>query len=236
MTELPEYAKASIGVISMVGQEQAILIDSILQRQLPTDVYSKHNLLCGNASQFQGDERDVIILSMVDACNAPPLSIRQSEDFKKSYNVAASRARNQLWVVHSLNPETDLKSGDLRLRLIRHAENPKALRQAIENSQKKADPKSVVFEPMVIKDLMLAGYRVTPQFEVGAYTIDMIVEGTNKRIAVECDGDRYHPPDQIGWGTTICDWAFLVKKTNDDTIQIFAIRFVFICLEFLKKL
>lgn len=197
MTELPEYAKASIGVISMVGQEQAILIDSILQRELPTDVYSKHNLLCGNASQFQGDERDVIIISMVDACDDPPLSIRQTEDFKKAFNVAASRARNQLWVVHSLNPSTDLKPGDLRLRLIQHAENPKALRQAIEATQKKADPKSVVFEPMVIKDLMHAGFRVIPQFQVGAYTIDMVVEGTNKRIAVECDGDRYHPPEKL---------------------------------------
>lgn len=197
MTEMPEYANASIGVISMVGQEQAILIDSILQRQLPTDIYSKHNILCGNASQFQGDERDVILISMVDACDNPPLSIRQAEDFKKAYNVAASRARNQLWVVHSLNPNTDLKPGDLRLRLIQHAENPKALRQAIEATQKKADPKSVVFEPMVIKDLMMAGFRVTPQFQVGAYTIDMVVEGSKKRIAVECDGDRYHPPEKL---------------------------------------
>ncbi|MCB9073038.1 MAG: AAA family ATPase [Bdellovibrionaceae bacterium] len=197
MTKLPEYSNASIGVISMVGQEQAILIDSILQRELPTETYSRHKLLCGNASQFQGDERDVIIISMVDTCEAPPLPIRQTEDFKKSFNVAVSRARNQLWVVHSLNPATDLKPGDLRLRLIQHAENPKALTQAIEATQKKADPKSVVFEPMVIKDLMQVGFRVTPQFQVGAYTIDMVVEGSGKRIAVECDGDRYHPPEKL---------------------------------------
>lgn len=197
MTENPAYADASIGIISMVGQEQALVIDSILQRKLSPDVYAKHRILCGNASQFQGDERKIIIISMVDTCDAPPLSIRQADDYKKAFNVAASRAQNQLWVVHSLNPSTDLKVGDLRLRLIQHAENPRALRQAIEATQKKADPKSVVFEPMVIKDLMQAGFRVTPQFSVGAYTIDMIVEGKNKKIALECDGDRYHPPEKL---------------------------------------
>lgn len=197
MIETPEYERSSIGVISMVGQEQAIAIESLLQRRIPTSEYSKFNILCGNASQFQGDERDIIIISMVDSCDNPPLSIRQSEDFKKIFNVAASRARNQLWVVHSLNPSTDLKPGDLRLRLIKHAENPNELKQLIAKTQKKADPKSVVFEPMVIKDLIQNGYRVTPQFEVGAYTIDMVVEGAQKRVAIECDGDRYHPPEKL---------------------------------------
>ncbi len=34
--------------------------------------------------------------------------------------------KDQMWVVHSINPETDLKPDDLRLRLIKHAENPQA--------------------------------------------------------------------------------------------------------------
>lgn len=197
MTEMSEYTKASIGAISMLGQDQAILIDTILQKHLSANTISRHKLLSGNSSQFQGDERDVIVISMVDACEAPPLSIRQTEDFKKAFNVAASRARNQMWVVHSLNPNTDLKPGDLRLRLIQHAENPAALADQIEATQKKADSKSVVFEPMVIKDLMNEGFRVVPQFDVGAYTIDMIVEGESKRIAIECDGDRYHPQEKL---------------------------------------
>lgn len=197
MSDMKEYADASIGVISMVGTEQAILIDSILQRKLPTDKYSKHSILCGNASQFQGDERKVIFISMVDTCDDPPLSIRQDDSFKKTFNVAASRAQDQLWVVHSLNPSTDLKPNDLRLRLIKHAENPQELENQIRNTQNKADPKSEVFEPMVIRDLMQAGFRVTPQWKVGAYTIDMIVEGLTKRIAIECDGDRFHPIEKL---------------------------------------
>ncbi len=197
MTQMPEYSNSSIGVIGLLGTEQPLLIDSILQRRIPMSAYSKHSILCGIPPQFQGDERDVILLSMVDTCQAPPLSMRQDDKFKKRFNVAASRARNQLWVVHSLNPTTDLKPGDLRLRLIHHAENPGALKAAITATQMRADPRSQVFEQGVIADLMNAGFRITPQFSVGAYVIDIVVEGARRRIAVECDGDRYHPPERL---------------------------------------
>ena len=194
MTESKEYGDKSVGVISLLGQEQAIFIDSILQRHLRPETYQGHSILCGNASQFQGDERNIIILSMVDTCDDPPLRIRQTEDFKKSFNVAASRAKDQLWVVHSLNPSTDLKPGDLRLRLIQHAEDPNSIVKAFERASFHAESP---FERLVMADLINAGYRLTPQWEVGAYRIDIVVEGTKKRIAVECDGDRYHPPEKL---------------------------------------
>jgi hypothetical protein len=33
---------------------------------------------------------------------------------------------------------------------------------------------------------------------VGHYRIDLVVEGGGKRLAIECDGDRWHPPDKLG--------------------------------------
>ena len=37
------------------------------------------------------------------------------------------------------------------------------------------------------------GYKVIPQVNVNAYRIDLVVEGDNDtRLAIECDGDRYH--------------------------------------------
>lgn len=37
-----------------------------------------------------------------------------------------------------------------------------------------------------------------PQYTVGHYRIDLVVEGCDaQRIAVECDGDRYHPVEKI---------------------------------------
>ncbi len=39
---------------------------------------------------------------------------------------------------------------------------------------------------------MDAGYRVKPQYAVGAYRIDIVVEGESSRVAVECDGAAFH--------------------------------------------
>jgi very-short-patch-repair endonuclease len=46
-------------------------------------------------------------------------------------------------------------------------------------------------------ELAQRGYWVTPQVRVGQYRIDMVVEGHNDaRLAVECDGDKYHGADK----------------------------------------
>jgi very-short-patch-repair endonuclease len=200
----PAYAKnrfgrpTSFGVISLLGVDQALLIEEHLRRRLSPDVFDKHRLLCGNAAQFQGDERDVIFLSMVDdPPNDGQLALRDAGPkniFKKQYNVAVSRARDQLWVVYSLDPNTHLKSGDLRRRLIEHAWDPQALLRTIEvQGAQTASP----FEKLVLKRLVDAGYRVHPQWPVGSRRIDLVVEGKTRRLAVECDGQRWHTPEQL---------------------------------------
>jgi very-short-patch-repair endonuclease len=200
----PAYAKnrfgrpTTFGVISLLGSEQALLIEEHLRLRLPPDVFVKHRLLCGNAAHFQGDERDIIFLSMVDD---PPhdgqLTLREAGPkniFKKRYNVAASRARDQLWVVYSMDPGAHLKSGDLRRRLIEHAIDPQALHRTIEANGAKTDSP---FEKLVLKRLVDAGYRVHPQWPVGSRRIDLVVEGKTRRLAVECDGERWHTPEQL---------------------------------------
>jgi very-short-patch-repair endonuclease len=186
----------SFGVISLLGNEQALLIEQLLRQRLPPEVFARHRLLCGNAAQFQGDERDVIFLSIVDS---PPdegvLRKREAgphELYKKRYNVAASRARNQLWVVHSLDPEAHLQPGDLRRRLIEHARNPQSLSLALQKQQTDSP-----FEQLVLQRLVAAGYRVRTQYPVGAYRIDLVVEGQKRRLAVECDGERWHTHDEL---------------------------------------
>jgi len=199
MTEQPEYRNASFGVISMAKEEQAFYIDTLLRRYLTETEYARREILCGNAAHFQGDERDVIFLSMVDTPEGNgPLSLR-SEDgndymYKKRFNVAASRARDQMWVIHSLDPHTNLKDGDIRKRLILHAENPKAFAIMLSEQEQRVESE---FEKLVLRRLMQAGYRVVPQWPVGAYRIDLVVEGGGKRLAVECDGDRWHPIEKL---------------------------------------
>jgi len=96
--------------------------------------------------------------------------------------------------VHSLDPNRDLKDGDLRLRLIRHAQNPYAMDNAINYLKQQAESE---FEVQVSKRLRQAGFKVIPQWKVGAFRIDMVVEGAGKRLAVECDGEKYHGNDKL---------------------------------------
>jgi very-short-patch-repair endonuclease len=198
--EQPEYQfnefqdRCSFGVVSLVGEDQALEIDQLLHMHLRPEVYDRHRILCGTPAQFQGDERDVMFLSMVDTPTGGPLSFRDQQMFKQRYNVAASRARDQMWVIHSLNVQTDLKTGDLRRRLIEHAQDPSALLRILEDKERRTESP---FERDVLRRLVREGYRVTPQWKVGARRIDLVVEGNGKRLAVECDGDRCHPHEKL---------------------------------------
>jgi very-short-patch-repair endonuclease len=188
----------TFGVISLLGENQALLIESKLRQRLQPDQFDRHRILCGNAAHFQGDERDVVFLSIVDG---PPDdgTLRLLEGarnmFKKRYNVAASRARNQLWVVHSLDPSAHLKAGDVRRRLIEHARDPDAALRAIAEQGNRVES---VFERQVLERLLSAAYRVIPAWPVGAsFRIDLVVEGTRRRLAVECDGERWHTHEEL---------------------------------------
>jgi very-short-patch-repair endonuclease len=200
-TEQEEYRlnefgePVTLGVVSLVGEEQALEIEEQLRNRLAPKEFDRRRILCGTAAQFQGDERDVVFLSVVDTPEAGPLPLREQQMFKQRFNVAASRARDQMWVVHSISPQTDLKRGDLRRRLIDHSLDPSALMRLLEEKGKRVESE---FERLVMRCLITAGYRVTPQWKVGSFRIDLVVEGDNKRLAIECDGDRYHPIEKLG--------------------------------------
>ncbi|HLW03302.1 MAG TPA: AAA domain-containing protein [Ktedonobacterales bacterium] len=193
-TEQPEYEGATFGVISMVGEEQAVRIETLLQRYLSPAEYTRRRIQCGNAAQFQGDERDVIFLSMVDApSGVGPLPLRldgPGKLFKKRFNVATSRARDQLWVVHSLDPDVDLKPNDIRRRLIQFASSQGNHQRVADQSEYSEQSE---LEQRVMQMLTQAGYRVKSRWPVGSNHIDLVVEGAGKRLAIECDGDRWYP-------------------------------------------
>jgi very-short-patch-repair endonuclease len=78
--------------------------------------------------------------------------------------------------------------------LIEHAENPGAL---IKEQQAKEKRTESEFERLVLKRLLAAGFCVRPQWIVGHYRIDLVVESSSGRLAVECDGDRFHPIEKV---------------------------------------
>ena len=194
----PKYTGKSIGIISMLGDAQAFLIQSMLHKEIPSVEIEKRRIQAGISGEFQGDERDIMFLSMVDSpLSEGPLRTTGEGAFeliKKRYNVAASRARDQMWVVHSFDPDLHLKVNDIRLKLLQHVRDPFAsMREYNQEVGKTESP----FEREVLKRLTDAGFQVKSQWQAGYYRIDMVVEGEGKRLAIECDGDRYHPMEKL---------------------------------------
>lgn len=191
----PEYAGKTFGVISLLGDEQARVIQRLIEENMDHKDLIERNVLCGNASQFQGDERDVIFLSVVDSVtteNPSPIRLQgfgPDDAIRKRYNVAASRARDQLWVVDSLDSSVDLKPGDIRKTLIDYSLHPDAFELRHTEIEAKADSP---FEVSVASALVSRGYQIVQQWKVGAYRLDLVAVCGKKTVAIECDGERYH--------------------------------------------
>jgi very-short-patch-repair endonuclease len=195
----PAYAEKTFGVIALQGTGQARLIeDLILASTDPADM-ERHEIRVGTPPEFQGDERDVMLLSMVVV--EPRRALTRAEE-QRRFNVAASRARDQMWLFTSV-PRGQLSRDDLRFSLLSYMENPPSfLGESPSADEVSAEERQPPFESLFEQRVFLAirrrGYHVIPQFKVSGRRIDLVVSGTSGRLAVECDGRVAHStPDQV---------------------------------------
>jgi very-short-patch-repair endonuclease len=193
LAEDSAFAGRSIGVISLIGDAQAKLIYTRLVRELGAEVMERHRIMCGSSATFQGQERDIMFLSMV-ACPATART-QTSRIFEQRFNVALSRARDRMVLVRSV-ATSHLKPGDLKLAAIEHFRNPMGEGHI-------APPDDIIelcesgFERAFGKRLIDLGYRIRPQVRVAGKRIDFVIDGNNdRRLAIELDGDKYHGPDR----------------------------------------
>ncbi len=194
LTQDPDFDGRSIGVISLIGDKQAKFIYNTLLRDLGAEVLERHRLMCGNASAFQGQERDIVFLTMV-ACPKTAMAQR-ARMYEQRYNVALSRARDRLVLVRSVST-SDLNPGDLKLATIEHFRNPMDDSSRVAMRADVLDACDSEFEREVGRRLLALGYRLRAQVPVGGFRIDFVVEGADdRRLAVECDGDSWHGPDR----------------------------------------
>jgi very-short-patch-repair endonuclease len=191
----PRYRNKTMGVISLQGEAQAKLIERKLLETVEPEEIEARRLICGDSYAFQGDERDVIFLSMVAAPGETRISALSGDTFRQRFNVGVSRAKDQLWLFHTVRIE-ELGEACMRRRLLQYM---------LEPSRQTTDEESQVFESeferAVYQRLSDRGYHVRTQVCVGdkgshRYRIDLVVEGMRGRLAVECDGDRWHGPDR----------------------------------------
>ena len=192
--EDPRYAGRTMGVISLQGEAQAKLIERLLLQAIEPEVIAGRRLICGDAYAFQGDERSVVFLSMV-AAPGTRIGALANDAARQRFNVAVSRAQDQLWLFHSA--ELDVLSRTcMRHTLLTYMHDPK--RQETDENEQSFDSQ---FERAVYQQLTARGFHVRTNVSVGdptnhRYRIDLVVEGMQGRLAVECDGDKWHGPDR----------------------------------------
>jgi very-short-patch-repair endonuclease len=184
----PHCAGRSIGVVSILGPEQARRIFDLVRENIPAREIIARSITVGDARTFQGKERDIMLLSMVVAPGSQEIAIGAMSE--QRFNVAATRARDRMVLVRSLAPE-DLEDPDLRLRLIRHFASPFGAAIDARPAEQRARLTSP-FERALYDDLSSRGYRVLAKVSAGNDQIDLVVEGgRDQRLAIECDGDGY---------------------------------------------
>ncbi len=203
------YEGKSMGVIALQGHAQAELIEDLLAQRLEPKTIEERRLRCGEPASFQGDQRDVMFLSLVIAPNVHYRALSRLPD-QRRFNVAMSRARDQVWLFHSVQ-QHDLSPEDLRRRLLSFFENPghgalDRLQEDVGRLEREArgrrrrgnqpEPYESWFEVDVALELLRQRYAVRPQVEIAGKRIDLVVEGIDARLAVECDGDEWHGAEE----------------------------------------
>jgi very-short-patch-repair endonuclease len=184
------FANRSIGVVSLIGGQQAHFIQQLLLERIGEEEFHRHKIACGDSATFQGKERDIMFVSMV---SSPGDGALTSPVFQQRFNVALSRARDRMYLFRSVAEENLRNPQDLRLKVIQHFKHPMP-EQVIGDLIDRCESS---FERDVFTRLTELGYCVTPQVGVGSWRIDLVVEGENdRRLAVELDGDKWHPPEQ----------------------------------------
>ena len=219
---MKEYKNSTFGVISLLGDEQAELIQDLIVKRIPATEIENHKILCGNSASFQGDERDIMFISLVDSSEENK-SLRLVGEgvegaIRKRYNVAISRAKDQLWIVHSID-KNSLKEGDLRKELFEYIDSLK------ENAFDKTAIENITasdFENEVARHLLEKNYTIKQKWRVGSYDIDMVAIYDDKKIAIECDGKTLnHTEEEVIANLEEqeilerCGWEFIRVRASE---------------------
>ncbi|MGQ6089306.1 DUF3320 domain-containing protein [Serratia sp. IR-2025] len=209
MEHARKYPEQSLGVATFsVSQRKAIQDELELLRRLNPDLEEFFNahpsepFFVKNLENVQGDERDVIMISVGYARNTQgyiamrfgPLG---AEGGERRLNVLISRAKRRCEVFASITDEDiDLErakgKGVFAFKLfLQYARTGR-----ISLAQRNEREMDSVFEEQVADALQKAGYQVHPQVGIAGFFIDLAIADPDMPgrylIGIECDGRAYH--------------------------------------------
>ena len=201
----PAYDGLTFGVISLLGGGQSKAIQGALLDLIGPEQWAARDLRCGEAPDFQGSERDVMFLSMVAAPAAGTrLSALVRDMHVQRFNVAGSRAKDQMWIFHSMSMNELTNTEDMRFALLdycygvsnRAHTDIEGIPSTPVPDDHRVEPFDSLFEQRVFNRIHDRGYTIVPQYPVEGYLLDLVIVGQKGKLAIECDGDFWHGPEQ----------------------------------------
>ncbi|GAX28326.1 hypothetical protein FisN_27Hh017 [Fistulifera solaris] len=207
----------TIGVISLMGDEQSRLIRGRLLDRVGPHNMALHNILVGDPPTFQGAERDIIFLSMVASPGSVPTQ-SQLMNYQR-VNVAMSRARDQCVLVRSIEL-TDIPSqDDIKVPVLTF------FRTVTESDDAgEVKPQSPV-QRLLQRHLVEQGFSIRPMGLV--WPGGLCVEHGDARVALLVEGDgesllewkksfsQQKAIERVGWKCLRVDaWSLLTEPVG----------------------
>jgi hypothetical protein len=162
----------SVGVVTPFRAQADALEQAILAR-FDADELAALDLRVGTVHAFQGNERDVVIMSLGVGAGGPAAAWRFVDD-PHLVAVLATRARRRVTVVTACDPP----DGGLVAAYLAAADaGPGPL----------APGPTTAWARTVAADLALAGHAATAGYRTGRHVLDVCVPARGGDVAVECD-------------------------------------------------
>ncbi len=171
----------SIGIISPFRAQVEQLKVSVA-KVLSDHIIKKHQIEIGTAHTFQGDERDIILMSWAFANNSFPQSLTFLQK-PNLFNVAISRARYKVINFVSKNPK-ELQDGLFR-DYMSYVEEYTNKREALKNCKIDENIYKNSLEREIAEQIRNLGYTVKAGVEIAGLSADLLVDD---KFVIEVDG------------------------------------------------
>ena len=147
------------------------------------------------ADGFQGDEREVILFSLVGGENLKPGSVRFLSNSPNRFNVAASRAQKLLHVFGDYEWASKFDAKHIQVLASRCMQAEQQRTQSFQ-APFRQDLVGPVWEPKLAEALEAASIPFQQQYPTCGRFLDFALIKPGLRLDVEVDGETYHRDKQ----------------------------------------
>lgn len=224
-SEIHKSLATSIGVLSPF-RHQTNYLTKLIKETFELTTIKKHQIKLGTPYHFQGEERDVMLLSMAvsDQSHFASLNYLNKEDV---FNVAITRARNEQHIFYSIDSKKLNEKSQLRHYL-------SSFEQRIIQQPTSSDEEDT-FSKEIQAFLKPFNTSIHVGYIIAGLSIDLLLEKGNKYLGIDLIGypgsftqafniERYRILHRVG--IQIIPVSYLSWKYRNDEVQRFLTNFI----------